>query len=274
MQIFTLSAHRTIVFGRDGIFLVNRHDYYVGKALEIYGEYSQVEANLLQSLLSEGDTVIEVGANIGALTVGLAKKVGRRGKVYAYEPQQQCHALLQSQIALNQLDQIIARPEGCGAARGTMWHAPCDYDKVGNFGAASLVNEQAPGFLPVTIGTLDDAHAGEKIRLLKVDVEGMEYAVLSGAQRLIGEQQPVIYVENDRAENSKALISLIFDIGYRAFWHVCPLFSPNNYFGRQDNVYKTTHSFNMICLPASAPWDGRTFSGEVRLGAPHPLEPQ
>jgi FkbM family methyltransferase len=272
MKVLVLNEHRAVVFGRDGVFMVNRNDFYIGKALETYGEYSQAESELLQSLVSEGDLVIEVGANIGSLTVGLAKKVGRRGKVYAYEPQRSCHALLQGQIALNHLDQVIARPEACGAARGTMWHAPCDYNLPGNFGATALVNEAKPGFLPVTVETLDDAHRGEKVSLIKIDVEGMEHAVLSGARQLIREQQPIIYLENAFVESSKALISLVFEMGYRAWWHICPLSNANNYFGRKKDLYKSIYSINMVCMPASSPLDEHAFSGEVRLDAPHPLE--
>ena len=54
-------------------------------------------------MVNPGDTVIEVGANIGGHTVGLAKRVGPQGLVIAFEPQRGCFSLLQSQIALNEL---------------------------------------------------------------------------------------------------------------------------------------------------------------------------
>jgi FkbM family methyltransferase len=273
MSVLALDQHRALVFGRDGFYLVNRHDFYMGQALETYGEYGQAEANTLQVLISEGDTVIEVGANIGSHTVGLAKKVGRGGKVYAYEPQRQCHALLQAQVALNHLDQVIAIPEGCGSQEGTMWHAPCDYDQRGNFGSVSLVGEERPGFFPVKVRTLDSAHRGENIRMMKVDVEGMEFEVLSGARQIIAAQKPILYLENDRVENSRRLIGLVHEMGYRAWWHVCPLFNPNNYFGQAKNIYDIAHSFNMVCMPAETQLPADVFSGEVDINKRHPLEP-
>ena len=69
-----------LVFGKEGTFLVNRNDVYVGKAIEVYGEYGAFENVFLKSLLKQGDNVIEVGANIGAHTISLAKAVGQNGK--------------------------------------------------------------------------------------------------------------------------------------------------------------------------------------------------
>jgi len=271
MKVLPLNDHRALVFGRDGFFLVNRHDFYMGRALEIYGECGQAEANALQAFVSEGDTVIEVGANMGSHTVGLAKKVGRRGRVYAYEPQRAVFALLQAQIALNQLDQVIAVAEGCGAENGTLWHPPHDYERLGNFGAVSLVGEARDGFQPVAVRKLDDAHRTDTVRLLKIDVEGMETEVLLGARQLIADRQPILYVENDRVEKSVGLVTLIHEMGYRAWWHVCPIFNPGNFFGQPENIYGTVFSFNMVCMPAHVPMEKDAFSGEVSLDKPHPL---
>lgn len=272
MTVLVLDDHRALVFGRDGFYLVNRNDFYMGKALEMYGEYGFAEGKALQVMVSEGDTVIEVGANIGAHTVGLAKRVGRAGRVYAYEPQRQCHVLLQAQIALNGLDQVIAFAEGCGARAGTMWHEPLNYEKLGNFGSLSLVSKARDGYAPVPVRTLDHAHGNEKVRLIKIDVEGMEAEVLAGARKLIRDQQPILYMENDRVEKSESLIKLVHEMGYKAWWHVCPLFNPGNFFGQQNNIYKIAHSFNMICMPSHVQLPPDSFSGEVRLDRPHPLD--
>jgi hypothetical protein len=92
-----LDANGAVVLGRHGYFLVNRNDFYIGKAIEIYGEYGGLESAFLQCLVKEGDNVIEVGANIGAHTISLARSVGPRGRVFAFEPQRACYALLQAQ---------------------------------------------------------------------------------------------------------------------------------------------------------------------------------
>jgi hypothetical protein len=63
-----------------------------------------------------------------------------------------------------------------------------------------------------------------------------------------------VYVENDRAEHSRALISLLFDIGYRLWWHITPLFNPKNFLGHPRDIFGDVVSFNMIGFPrADAP---------------------
>ncbi len=49
---------------------------YIGKCFELYGQYSESEVSLMRAFLRQGATVIGVGANIGDLTVPLAKIVG------------------------------------------------------------------------------------------------------------------------------------------------------------------------------------------------------
>jgi hypothetical protein len=65
--------------------------------------------------------------------------------------------------------------------------------------------------------------------LVKIDVERMEREVIEGVRALIERSRPFLYIENDRVEESAALISLIQDCGYRLWWHIPPLFNPDNF---------------------------------------------
>ncbi|MGH6968476.1 MAG: hypothetical protein ACREEN_05165 [Stellaceae bacterium] len=62
----------------------------------------------------------------------------------------------------------------------------------------------------------------------------------------------MLYVENDRQEKSVALLALLFELGYRLYWHLSPLFNPANFFGVQKNVFGNTVSVNMIGVPQAA----------------------
>ena len=59
-------------------------DYYIGASLKLYGEYSELEIALLRRIIKPDWVVIDVGANIGALTVAFAEMAE---EVYAFEPQ-------------------------------------------------------------------------------------------------------------------------------------------------------------------------------------------
>jgi hypothetical protein len=87
--------------------------------------------------------------------------------------------------------------------------------------------------------------------LIKIDVEGMERDVLEGATSILKRHEPILYVENDRAEKSKDLIQWLFDRDYRAYWHTPALFNPKNHFGLKENVFGKVLSINMLCIPRS-----------------------
>jgi len=235
---------------RHGRMLFLPNDLYVGRSLDLYGEFSQVEGELLQKLVGPGDHVVEIGANIGAHTVGLARRVGPGGTVHAFEPQRVLFQMLCANVALNGLGNVHAHRAAVGVRPGSLTVPPLDYAAVNNFGGISLTD----GGLgeKVTVVQLDGMDLPPP-RLLKIDVEGMEADVLEGARQLITRQRPVLYVENDRREKSPALITLISDLGYDLWWHLPPLFNPGNFAGNANNVFGGTCSINLICLPREAP---------------------
>jgi FkbM family methyltransferase len=270
MKIVVINEGVALVAGRDGYFLVNRNDMYVGKALEKYGEYSGLEALALRHLVKPGQNVVEVGANIGAHTVALAKAVGPQGQVIAFEPQRACFAFLQAQIALNQITNIVALNEGVGRERGHLWLPNVNYAAVGNFGGISLTPDPAKGSHAVKVVTLDERLRDLPVALIKIDVEGMEEEVLRGGMQLIKAHKPILYVENDRVAKSAALVRLILELGYRAWWHVPPLFNPDNFFKVSENIYSNIASFNMICAAEGSPALARLV--EIKSADdPHPL---
>lgn len=71
---------------RHGKMIYNKNDMYIGRSLDRYGEYSEGEVDLFRQIVHQGDTVLEVGANLGAHTLALALLVGEGGCVHAFEP--------------------------------------------------------------------------------------------------------------------------------------------------------------------------------------------
>lgn len=241
-----LGPHCVLVRGRDGVFLANPNDVYVGRALVRYGEYNRYEAELLKQLCGPDDVVVEVGANIGSHTVGLAQRVGAGGRVVAVEPQPEVFLALCANVALNGLHNVDCLPCGLGEAPGTLQAPRLDYEHEGNFGGVSLGADDG---VPVPVQRLDDVFRYERLRLLKVDVEGMEAEVLRGGAAVIAAHRPLLYVENDRLAQSYALISLIQELGYRLWWHAPLLYHPENYFDEPHDDYPNVASFNMLCAP-------------------------
>jgi FkbM family methyltransferase len=232
---------------RYGTITYPPHDRYIGRSLQIYGEYSEHELEFLRLFLRPGDIGLDVGANIGAFTVGMAQKVGPTGAIHAFEPQGAIHEVLRTNVA--PLGNVVVHREAAGAAPGVIHVPPRDYDSPGNFGGVSLGGGQGEEVPVVTIDSLKLP----RLRLMKIDVEGMEGDVLRGANETIMRCEPALYVENDRDDRSEPLISQIFELGYRLWWHLTPLFSPGNFFKHPEDVFGNMWSVNMIGLPRSVP---------------------
>lgn len=264
-----------LVTARRGTFLANPNDVYIGRALIRYGEFSELEWEVLDQLTPAGSNVIEVGANIGTHTVALAKKTGARGVVYAFEPQPVVFQNLCANLALSGLTNVHAVNAGCGAERAEIVFPQINYAREGNFGGLALadVPQDKGGTATVPVVRLDDAYRLDALSLIKIDVEGMEAPVIRGARGLIERHRPTLYIENDRQEKSAELISLVFELGYRAWWHLPPLFNPDNFAGDQENIYGNTVSVNMLCVPRERNANIGALR-EVSATTEHPLAPQ
>lgn len=224
------------------------HDHYIGKSLDLYGEFSPGEADFFSQVLKPGMTALDVGANVGAHSVLFSKLVGRNGLVLSFEPQRVIYQLLCTNLMLNGHIHAKAYHAAAGGTPGTLRVPPVDYLKPANFGSLSLgaweVGEEVP------VMTIDQ-FCLPKCHLIKADVEGMESDVLAGAAETIARCKPILYVENDRKEKSKQLVQTIFDMNYRAFWHITPYFKPNNFRGNSENIFGGTVSINLIGIHSS-----------------------
>lgn len=244
---------------RHGLFLYNRNDLYVGRSLNLYGEYSEAEVRLFASLVGAGDVVVEVGANIGAHTVPLSRLVRPGGAVVAIEPQRLAFQTLCANLALNGVRNVVARRAAAGAAAGWVAVPQADPTVEQNFGGVTLIDCRQGE--RVALETVDSLEL-PRCRLLKVDVEGMELEVLRGAADTIARLRPVLYVENDRTDRSPALLGFMRDQGYRLWWHRPALYEADNFLGRAENVFGGVGSFNVLAIPREM---GATVTGAEEI---------
>ncbi len=235
---------------RHGFMLYLVTDRFIGRSLDRYGEFSEGEAALFRRLVRPGWTILEIGANMGAHTVSLAKMTGPQGAVHAYEPQRVIFQVLCANVALNALSNVYTYRNAVGREAATITVPRIDYATAENFGGVSLGGWPEGECVPVTTVDSMDLPA---CHMIKVDVEGMEGEVIAGAEQTIRRFQPVLYVENDRQEKSALLIRQLLLMGYRLYWHLPLMFNRDNYFRVSENVFGGTVSVNMLGLHASAP---------------------
>lgn len=233
---------------RQGRMLYNKNDVYIGRSLQLYGEFSYGECHVFDAIVQPGMTVIEVGANIGAHTVPIAQKAGPSGRVHAFEPQRIVFQTLCANIALNNLTNVISHYAAAGDSPGSLFVPELEPKAENNFGGLGLGDFEFGMETPVvTIDSLDL----ETCHFIKADVEGMEESALRGGEKTIRKHCPVLYVENDRKEKSESLVRYIRSLGYRMFVHHAPLFNPENFKGNKENVFGNIVSKNLLCVHES-----------------------
>ena len=221
-------------------------DEHVGRSLDRYGEWAEAELQLLEALIGRGDTVIDVGANIGTHSVGLAQKVGLTGAVFAFEPQRAIHQLLCANTALNGLTCVRAFHAAVGNESGALLVPDIDYQRAGNFGGLSLGSWREGETVPVF--TLDGLGL-DRCALIKIDVEGMEDAVLAGARRLITELKPIIFIEHNAVPARAAVIERLLAHEYVCAWYLSPFFRADNFARQPDDIFGGLLDANVIAVP-------------------------
>lgn len=239
---------------RHGRFMHLPRDQYIGLALERYGEFSQLEVDLFERFVLPGMVAIDVGANIGCHTVALAELTTRRGAVIAFEPIRFLYQCLCGNVALNGIEHVRAYQLALGAEAGETLVPPMDFAEDDNFGGVPLGDWKIGE--SVTVLPLD-AMAPKRVDFMKIDVEGMEQDVLTGAFATIERCAPVLYVENNDTPKRPALMRYIRDaLRYDMYWHTPTLYNPNNVRGDTFNPWPDMASINLLCVPRGMEVEG------------------
>ncbi|MBB5518698.1 FkbM family methyltransferase [Amphiplicatus metriothermophilus] len=190
-------APRATVWARvaGGAVLADLDDY-VGRAAWYFGDLDRKISKLFARYVRSGDTVADIGANIGVTALKLAQLVGPHGRVVAFEPHPDTAARLRAAVARSGARQVDVQELALSDAAGTARLAR----PPGNAGAATLATGSEPyPALTVRTARLDDVAADwPSLRLMKIDVEGAEAAVIEGARQTLARLQPIVIFETNR----------------------------------------------------------------------------
>jgi FkbM family methyltransferase len=185
-----------------------------------YLAYKLIEAgpvSRLRSFAAPGSTVIDVGANIGFFTLRFARWVGPRGRVIAIEPEGHNVASLRRRIARARLESIVECVEAVAADTPGEMRLALNPVHPGDHRIAAE-GEQVRA---VTIDELT-ADFARKVSLVKIDVQGAEMLVISGARAVLAAHRPALFVEVDDValgqfeSSAEELIRTVADLGYSA----------------------------------------------------------
>ncbi len=207
------ASERVVTREMDGFRISLDLTYTVDSQIYYSGVFEPATVAMLRRLVKPGDTVFDVGANIGYLSLILRTCVGDSGRVVSFEPIPQMVQRLRANIELNGFDNIEQVRAGLSDAAGSVMLA---LDK------AIRLDGRAGEPQAVELITLDDyvaRHATSRIDLIKIDTDGAEPAVLRGADQTLGGFKPVVVIELGVRELDAAAesIELLRGHGYGFF---------------------------------------------------------
>ena len=178
------------------LFTIERHGYRIrfqptamSASLWVDNEYSARDEEFFRALLKPGDVVIDVGANIGALTLCAAAAVGPSGNVFSIEAHPLTFRYLTRNLRLNRCTNVEAYNLAMGDKRDQVTFTNQRSDDQ------NAVTSDGLG-IKIDLCPLDEVIPGEApVALLKIDVEGYELFVLRGAAHTL-ERTQVLFFES------------------------------------------------------------------------------
>ena len=155
------------------------------------GGWEENTIKFLNRNVKQNNFVIEVGANIGAHTLQIAKLVGINGRVIAIEPTKFAISKLKKNISLNPdisnitiVEKVISDVETSGEEQFNS-----------DWGMNSHKSPEKINFLSTTVDKLVENHQLSRVDLLKIDVDGYDFKVLMGANETIRKYKPIVFIE-------------------------------------------------------------------------------
>ncbi|CAN5672027.1 FkbM family methyltransferase [soil metagenome] len=173
------------------------------------GTYEPDQTALFERLVGPGSVVFDLGAHIGYYTLLAATLVGAKGRVLAFEPNPRNLKFLRVHARMNRLSNTEVLAMAAGQSPGVAKFVRGSGSGTGRLDPA--------GSLEVDVTSVDLAASGKGLvpDFLKIDVEGAEVLLLSGAKETLASARPVIFLSTHGADLRRQSKDLLTSFGYR-----------------------------------------------------------
>jgi len=229
----------------------------------VYGIYGELDTIMVEKLVKNEDVVIDVGAAIGYYTLILARAVGNKGTVIAFEPKEGRFEILKNNIKLKGYDNVIVENKAImldGQEKKFFVHDDntAGYRFITNRSDDNLTKKFSK---PVDVLTTDlDAYLTDlgiidKISFMKIDVDGPELLVLQSGRQLLKNQNLNILLEWDQDAakwsncSPESIIDILLENGFEIYY---PDYIKKKYFHitkeRLLNIDPLDDVINILCV--------------------------
>lgn len=189
--------------------------------LSIRGFYEPLVTELLERRIGEGDTVLDIGAHIGYHTLICARAVGRRGRVFAFEPAPDNLAVLRKNVEGNGYRNVSIEQKAVAKRGGTI-RLYLSEDTSVDHRTYNLHDGRRS--IEVEAVRLDDRFAEERVDLIKMDIQGAEADAIQGARELLRRNKTVDLVTEfwpvglrEYGVEPEGYLSLLVEQGFELF---------------------------------------------------------
>lgn len=168
-------------------------DKGLSRDLIIHGIREPHCVEIMKKILKKGMHVVEVGANIGYFVLQEHIILGNTGKLYAIEPNPMSVEYLEKNVKINSMKNVKVMNIGVGDQSGEMTFLMSKKWNLSRFqnekktSTTDILKE-----IPVKIKTLDSLFANKKVNFIRTDIEGYEYQMIKGAQKVLSNNQDLI----------------------------------------------------------------------------------
>ncbi len=218
-------------------------------------EIKQMELNI-----KDGDNVIDVGANIGLMTLLLSKFVGKHGTVFAFEPHPENLEIFHKNIKINNIENIILENKAVSNHDGKAKLFDGWIKNEQSTAKLFRVEGQPSSFIETSIVSLDTYFDKikliDKISFVKIDVEGVEFDVIKGMQGIL-EKNPKIQLIIEfiprqiiaSGANPKEMLDFLIFRGFKIYWFDYGVDKKMKLVDNIDELIKEDHfqSVNILC---------------------------
>lgn len=190
----------------------------------IYFGFKDLGRMELFSKVRKGGVIIDIGANIGEVSMNFAKIVGPNGKVISFEPNLSNYRRYERNLKANTFSNITLVKKGLGHVPGN-YKMAINENEPGNAGSTRVVGKanNNDAFDVAEIIRLDDflnKNPVERIDLIKIDTEGFETSVIKSGMNSLRTFKPTLFLElhdvklREQGSSAEELVSLLRSLDY------------------------------------------------------------
>ena len=209
----SIKRNKIVIKKINGIYYELQLNQEIDSNIYYNGYFEKYSTNAILKLVKTGMTVFDIGANVGCHTLPMAQLVGKTGRIVAFEPMEWPLKKLLRNINLNSFDNIRVEKTGLSDSSEIK---TINFKSSWTIDNSKVVDADEP--IAVNFTTLDEYIKNNSINtvdFIKIDVDGYEPKVLSGAIKCLTEYKPTLLMEF--FENKKNLILFLTSLGYEFY---------------------------------------------------------